>query len=878
VGALSETVTVSGASPVVDVQSARTQSVLSREALDMLPTAKNFQGMAALTLGATGQSREVGGDRGESLFGIGIHGAGAGLPLMDGMTFGGVYGSVHRFAVNQLAVQEAVLETSGGTAQAESGGLNVNIVSKDGGNRFTAAFVTEGTNERFQSSNLTDELRARGLLQPNRTKSVYEASFAVGGPIKRDTLWFFQANRWQGAKTEIAGVYFNKLQGTLFYEPDLSRPAYSDNHTSDHLLRLTWQASAKNKLSFLVDTQHWCWCYYYIDQSRIGFADQARGFHVPESTYHMEIDPNDVFQATWTYPATNRVLIEAGAGRRDDRDVKVPPDETGENARPVLELSTNTAYGSMFAGSAQWLDDYGDQYNNKALTQRASLSYITGSHAVKVGFSNLYGERPAGGHPLFNVGYVFRDRVPVEVDQVAGPHYQLAKVKYALGIYAQDQWTMKRLTLNAGARFDALNMYHPAQTRPAGEFTPEFHFDALYDRPNWKDLSPRLGGAFDLFGTGKTALKGSIGRYPVVTYSPAVSANTNPSRAIAGTTVRTWNDANGNYVPDCDLKSRVGNGECGPMSNQAFGTPVPTLRYADDVAIGWGARQYTWQSSVAIQHELAPKVGFTVAYFRTSYYQFNVTDNLAVTPSDFDPYCVTAPSDPRLAGGGGYQVCGLYDVKPSKFGLVDNIVTQASNFGKQSQVFNGVDILLNARFGGGATLSAGVATGQTLTDTCATADAPGQFCRSTLPFRGQTQIKVNGAYPLPLWGLQASAVVQNLPGIPRSASYVVTNAQIAPSLGRNLARCGTAAVCTAALGVSVVEPNTLFEPRSTQVDLRLTKNLKIGRARIMPRFDIYNLFNASDVLRLNPTFGPVWLKPLDVLGGRLLKFGGHMEF
>ena len=879
VGGLEETITVSGASPVVDTQNVRTQSVITRATLDALPTTKNFQGFAALTLGANpGGNRETGGDRGESLFGLSIHGAAAGIPMMDGMSFGGTYGSVHRFAVNQLAVQEAVLETMG-NAQSDSGGLNVNIISRDGGNVFAGAFETEGTNKNFQSSNLNDTLRARGLVQPNRTKSIYELSGAYGGPIKKEKLWFFTAHRWQGAKTEIAGVFFNKVQGTLFYEPDLSKPAFSDNHTRDNLVRLTWQASAKNKFSFLGDVQKWCWCYYYIDQSRVGFADQARGFHVPESTYDMDIDPNNVFQANWTFPATNRLLIEAGVGSRDDRDVKRPTDGIGDlsKARPVLELSTGIAYGSMFIGSAQWLDDYGDQYNNKAITSRASASYITGTHSFKVGFSNLSGDRPAGGQPLFNTGYVFRNRVPVELNQIAGPHYQLSKVKLGLAVFAQDQWTLKRLTLNLGLRFDHLNMYHPEQTRPAGEFAPEFKFAAISDKPNWKDVSPRGGAAFDLFGNGKTAIKGAMGKYVTITYGPAITTFTNPSRAIAGTTARTWNDANGDYVPDCDLKSRTANGECGAMSNQAFGTPVPQIAYSQDIAEGWSRRPYTWQSSVALQQQLMSGVGLTVAYFRTSYRNFNVTDNLSVTPGDFDPYCVTAPSDPRLKNGGGYQVCGLYDVKPSKFGQVNNLVEQADKFGTQSQVFNGVDFTLNARFAKGATLSGGVSTGQTVNDFCDVADVPGQFCQNRLPWAGQMQIKLNGAYPLP-WGFQASAVLQSLAGVARSATAIVTNAQVAPSLGRNLGRCGTAAVCTAAFGVAIVEPNTLREPRSNQVDVRLTRLIRVGRARISPRFDVYNMFNNAAVLRLNNTFGASWLKPLDVLGGRLLKFGVRADF
>src|SRR5205814_5265565 len=126
---------------------------------------------------------------------------------------------------------------------------------------------------------------------------------------------------------------------------------------------------------------------------------------------------------------------------------------------------------------------------------------------------------------------------------------------------------------------------------------------------------------------------------------------------------------------DCDLTNRAANGECGAMDNQRFGTPVPTTQYDTNLTNGYGVRPYTWQGSVAVQHELRAGLGVTFGYFRTSYGNLQVTDNLAVTPADYDSYCVTAPSDARLPGGGGYQVCGLFDVKPAKFGQVNNLVT-----------------------------------------------------------------------------------------------------------------------------------------------------------------------------------------------------------
>jgi hypothetical protein len=169
-------------------------------------------------------------------------------------------------------------------------------------------------------------------------------------------------------------------------------------------------------------------------------------------------------------------------------------------------------------------------------------------------------------------------------------------------------------------------------------------------------------------------------------------------------------------------------------------------------------------------------------------------------------------------------------VSRTRFGQVQNLVTFAPD---RSNVFNGFDAGLSARFRNGGVLRAGFGTGQTVIDNCSTPDVPMQFCRRTVPFKAQTDIQVSGVYPLPWWQLQASAVYQNLPGVPRAASYVAANAEIAPSLGRNLAACpNVSGLCNATTVVDLVEPNALFESRGSQLDLRLSKMFQFGRARV----------------------------------------------
>ena len=209
-------------------------------------------------------------------------------------------------------------------------------------------------------------------------------------------------------------------------------------------------------------------------------------------------------------------------------------------------------------------------------------------------------------------------------------------------------------------------------------------------------------------------------------------------------------------MPDCDLRSPTTNGECRAWSNLNFGNPTQTFtRNAEDATEGFNLQDHNWQGSVSFQHELRPGVGLNVGYFRTWYGGFLATDNLVVTPADFDQFCITAPVDSRLPNS-GQQLCGLYDLKPAKFGQVDNLVTQASRYGKQSQVYNGIDVTISARFGKGGQVSGGASVGRTVTDNCFVVDSPQQarsgFCHVAPPLSAGSQVKFLVVYPLP-WDL-----------------------------------------------------------------------------------------------------------------------------
>ena len=896
-GGIEETVTVTGASPLVDVQNVRTQNVLDREVLESLPTAKMTNAFAAVTLGVVASGRpDVGGVNGESPTALAIHGGFSGdmKYLMDGMNYNYSFsrggGASRAYYLNHVMAQEIVLEVSGQGAESETSGVQINVVPKEGSNVMSGGLEGAWAGKALQGDNLDQTLQDRGLTAVPGLKRVYDFGGDIGGAIKRDKLWWYASLRWMQAENFQPASFHNASLHTMFYTPDLSRPAWLAFPASDYTARLTWNAAENHKITFFESFQRNCSCFFGV-----------QSLQSPESSKMVQTRPS-LTQVTWTHTPSNRLLFEAGfTGGINNQDI-YRHDESALTDIPIRELTTGQRYGGPIQSDTSIsVIDIGET-NPHQINGRFSVTYVTGTHNFKVGFRTYMGfvsrfhELPANpdvpGGP--SLQYRFRNQVPNGLVQYLSPHTESERTRET-GIYVQDQWTLQNMTLNLGLRFDQLLEWVPASTRPPSFFTPELSFPPVDDVPNWKDVSPRLGIAYDLFGDGRTALKASLGKYLRGDGSNIALAN-NPANTVVVAARRTWNDANGDFIPDCDLKDNFPNGECGQISNLAFGTPQIRTAWDDDLLRGWGKRNSNWQTSVSIDHELRPGVGLRFGYFRTSFDNFTATENLAVSAADFDPFCITAPVDSRLPGGGGNEVCGFFDIKPEAFGLSNRLISLSSNFGEQSEVYNGVEAEINARFGDGGLFSGGLSTGRLVTDRCdivlnrpdvtagstimgnSSPTASTDFCRAEQPWEAVTQVKIQFAYPLP-GDFMASAVYQNLPGRPADASFVATNADIAPSLGRNLGRCRGTATCTGTATITDLYPTyTKREDRLNQVDIRLTKIVPWGGGNLRVMADLYNAFNGNAVDRVNTRFGPSWLRPTAILSPRLLKLGARFDF
>jgi hypothetical protein len=341
---------------------------------------------------------------------------------------------------------------------------------------------------------------------------------------------------------------------------------------------------------------------------------------------------------------------------------------------------------------------------------------------------------------------------------------------------------------------------------------------------------------------------------------------------------RAWTDPNGDFIVQGDPFNPDLNGELGPSQNRNFGKAIIPNNFDPSYAFGYGVRPFNWEGSASIQHELISRISVNAAFFRRWYGNFQVTDNVLVGPGDYTGYSVTVPNDSRLANA-GTTLGGLVDLNPNKVGQTQTITTSSDNYGKQSEVWNGMDLSAQARLPRGVILQGGVSTGKTTTDNCeilaklpeniaATSTA---FCHTETPWL--TQLKFGGSYTFP-FGIQLSGTMQSFQGPIITASATFTNAQVQPSLGRPLSQGSTATV-------ALVQPNTLFGDRLNQVDLRISKTTKAGSTRIKGMVDIFNVGNINTVTSVNTTYGTngsAWRVPTAISLARLVKVGVQLDF
>ena len=906
VGAVAEVLNVTAENPVVDIQRTTQQRVFDQEVIEAIPVGRSHINLAVLVPGllatqpGRGTLADVGGTNNLQNTQFNIHGGRTSDTRLqlDGVRLGNVLsqGEFSNFVPDTGMTQEVVVDYAAITAEQPYGGLRIDIIPRDGGNSFRGSVFATGVDSSWQASNLTQELEDRGLPDPNEMKRAYDINTSVGGPLVRDRLWFYTSARWQENQNFIAGLYVNANAGdpTQWYRvEDRNQRGFFSLEQNGINTRLTWQAATKHKITAYYDNQVRIW-----DDSRAGIS--------PESTVAFRYPRLNLAQASWTSPLTSKLLLEARYALRGEAFGNELPAEGSvyRSMIPVTDQATQMFYrGKGGDGGASGTFGYTSQKIN---TLVASASYVTGSHAFKVGMSDTWARTDSttdsNSHGL---AYRFSNGtngVPNQFTMYATPIRTASLVKSELGVYGQDRWTIDRFTLNLGIRYDHFRGGYPEQFRGPVPFLPNQNYSApAVTTMRLHDITPRMGASYDLFGNGKTAVKATLGKYALAVFTIG-----NPL-GVTTMATRTWTDADQDFVVDCNLPNMasqnpqtLAGGVPNPAYNPAldscgagpanFGTLTSVAQFDERTRSGWSNRLYNWEFSTSVQHEIVPRVAIDVGYFRRWFGNFQWTQETGVGPGDYDQYSVIAPIDPGLPDGGGYRIDGLYDLRASsQSAALTNRTVLSRDFGEQIEHWNGMDFSVNARMLDGIMVQGGVSTGRATTDNCEIVRELGSQPIAFLGIRGGnpseracrvqadflTQVKLLGTYLVPKVEINTAATFQSTPGGVVSANRVYTN-----GLGSDVIWTGTPRPFSGGGGtatINLLEPGDIYGDRINQFDLRFGRTFRFGPRRATVNLDIYNLFNRNPVMQENASYA-VWRQPQRIMDARLFKISGQLDF
>jgi len=922
VGELTETITVTGESPIVDVQSVRRQMVLDNDIISAIPSSRSYNNLIQLipnSVNQAGAPTDVQVVPGMVVFG-GFGGrSNEGRVNVDGISVGSAFNGagVSSYIADVANAREIAMTTNGGLGETEGGGPALNVLPKEGGNSVSGTFFAAGVTSGMVGSNYTQELRDRGLSTPGETRKVWDFNLGIGGPLARDRVWYYANLREEGSERTVPGMFANANAGDptkWTYVADTSRPAVLAASYRITALRLTAQATPRNKFTVFWDQQLPCEggaastfsgdaCRRSGDNevyagSTAAPTPSASALFAPETAGYRDYG-NRVSQAKWTAPLTNRLLLEAATGMYRSRygGGQLPGLPTENLIRMVEACAGGCAGNGNIPGltyrSLNWFSNvnWNTQWN-------AAASLVTGSHSIKVGYQGalLIDQRKNFGNTEY-LQYRVNNGIPDQIT-LSINRFPVRQSVRSDAFYVQEQWTRGRITLQGALRYDHAWSYFPEQeVGPVRFFPTAVTYPRTTGVEGYHDLWPRGGVAIDVFGTGKTSIKVNAGRYLEAAQNGGLFTALNPTGRLSTTTTRSWTDVDRDYVADCNLSNpaaqdlrATGGDVCGANANPNFGTLFFESTLDPGLLSGWGVRAGDWQWGASVQHEVLPRVAVEVGYQRRWLVNNVVTDNRARGAQDHTEFGINVPTDPRLPGGGGGVLSGLYNVTPTAATrLNDNYQTLDSNLGSWRQVANSLNLNVTARMRNGLMLQGGFNTGQAGNDYCEvrrvvpewTVAPPTSFSQSpTNPWCDTssgwvTRVTALGSYTIPTIDVQVAGTLRSDQGQQLAANWTAPNSATV-GLNRPFAGIGSQTIT-----VNLIEPGTLYGERINQIDMRFAKILRFGRTRSTVGVDVYNLANSAAVLTHNLTFistTNTWLRPNSVLQARFVKLSAQIDF
>jgi len=918
VGAVAETITVTGETPLVDITSTKRQSVLDHDTVQNLPSSRQYFTLARMIPGTTGGGGDVGGSGQSNASGIAdvgqsltVHGSKNvdqrimlnGVSIMTLQAGGNIGGQQPDVG----SAAEIAVDTSSLSAEGATGGLRINFIPKDGGNTFGNSTFFTFANQSMQGNNYTDALKTAGLATPTQIDYTYDVNESLGGPLKKDKVWFWFSTRWNKS-ANFAGIFTNAnaYNPSLWTYAPSTTPAENKGDVYQNNLRLTWQATPKIKIAAEQKVDKWCNCPNNITPTTSPEASRDRRFPRLRQE-HLE----------FTSPVTSKLLIEGVGMHLFERwgNMDLRGTDNGGSITDPAQVAAQPNMISVTEQSNGLTYRNGTTYNNTVVPNyayRVAATYVTGTHAVKAGFNDTFGYLNALNYGWNPVSYTFLNGSPTQLTEYIVPYPTKQEENHDFGMFIQDNLKMNRLSITGAIRYDWFKSSFPEQQLgPGGALVGlanrNITFPATEDL-NWKDISYRSGGVFDVRGDGKTAVRFAANKYLLGQTLNALGTNPNPINTLQTTTTRSWADSNRNFVPDCNLANPAaqnltasGGDNCGAIAQNSFGTTNAAAIYSPDLLTGWGHRPANWEFSAGLQQELPWRMSFDIGYFRRIWQNFEIVDNTQVPASDYTAFNVTVPTDSRLPTSG--QQLTYYNVIPTRLGQQTLLHDLADKYGTMYEHWNGLDFVLSGRLNNGMRFQAGLSTGHGTADDCdvirtvpeflnfgaVNAATPGvnpgtaiaqQFCHVDEPWL--TTFKAFESYTIPKIDVQVAATFRSVPGIlnggnqitsGQAANFVATNAYLATNsnLGRLLT--GTTAP-TQSVTLNVLNPASVYLERDNQLDLRFGYVARYRRMRGTINLDLFNALNRSTITSANQAYAltnNVWFSPTAITNPRILK-------
>ncbi len=864
VGGLAETMTVKGESPVIDTTSANVNVHLDAKLLETTPAGRDIWSIVEYKVpGLIMATPDVGGNQGGLQRGITARGTGNGqnTQTLNGVNVGdpaaiGFAG----YYYDPSSFQDIQISSGANDITVPSGGVLINMVTKSGTNKFAGQVLDTYQGKSTQWDNIDTDLQRQGV-RPHAAAVDYIKNFNVnaGGPILKSRLFYFAALNDQRTAAHFAGFPSPAWKGAA--EPDTT------NITSV-FVNPTYQLNAKNRLQATASRQ-------VYDKINRG-ADGSNGTQDPESVWH-EHDILAVYQGLWNVVLTDRQFVDT---RVSYNSINFPLN-LKTNQQTLLDQATNIR---TRANNVQQVMD------RRRLQVSSNWQYYIpqvfgGRHEIRAGFDNAYTPETVDIAINGDVRLVYRSTAtsagaagPVQVQIFNSPLQQKRAVQQT-SLYAQDTFIYKRLTAVGGVRWERVEGWLPAQQDPASAFFPEGStlpgtggtiytvqrsFPELRNVPLWHNVGPRGSIVYDVFGTGKTAVKASLARY-YDTIGTGTPGTLNPNGLIQQNF--TWND-NGDLVFQA--------GELGTSSAPTLPPTAAQLSTRLNTSLN---RPYRNEWTLAVDHELAPDLRVSATYIHRQEHNQLGNIDIGIPMTYYTPISVVDPGRDGVTGTGDDGALTVYN---ENLPLLSSSL-QLTNIAQIAQKYHGFELAATKRFRNRWTMVAGYTFGHTEIGCCTNESTNLTSPNSLVNATGKSAIdrahnfKLTGSYLLP-YDIQLGGNLRYISGQPFTRVYAV------PGLVQQ--NGGTLTLNA--------EPRGSDKLSSiTTLDARVGKVFRFAGQEFEADMDVYNLTNNNSVYTVRTTTGTVSVtdyttntpvriaqygSPIGVLGPRIIRFNVSYKF